>query len=270
MKYRILVAEDEYIERKMLCQTLEENLSDLCELLEAVNGEQALEQFKTHEPQIAILDIEMPGMSGLELARRIRASGKPCAILFLTGFDKFSYAKQAITVHAQDYLLKPYNEEELLSAVEEAIRAASRFPAEPLPERSGEAQPLQTEEGDLRLSVVRAQIRCCIEAHDAQDLSLQEIADEMGYSEGHFCRLFKQCFRVNFSAYLNEYRIEKAKEMMRDSHLSLKEIGMACGYSDAAYFCRVFKRLTGTTPSEYRMAQMGRTFETGEESLTES
>ena len=63
---------------------------------------------------MVVLDIEMPGATGLEVARRIRETDKSCAILFLTGFDKFAYATQAISVRAMDYLLKPYNEQELI------------------------------------------------------------------------------------------------------------------------------------------------------------
>ena len=59
---------------------------------------------------------------------------------------------------------------------------------------------------------------------------------------------------MNFSAYLNEFRVDKAQQLIRDSRLSLKDVGTAVGYSDANYFTRVFKRLTGQTPSEYRMA----------------
>ena len=61
------------------------------------------------------------------------------------------------------------------------------------------------------------------------------------------------CFKVNFSAWLNEFRVEKAKEMLRDTRLSIREISLACGYTDANYFARVFKRITGKTPSEYRL-----------------
>lgn len=261
MKYKILVAEDEAIERKMMCMTLTDALSEFCELLEASDGEQALELYQKERPEIAVLDIEMPGIGGLQVAQKIRETDSRCAILFLTGFDKFSYAKQAISVRALDYLLKPYNEEELVCAVEEAMRYASQFDREgATPEHPVQEKELpQQEENDenRRLSLVREEIRACVEAHYKENLSMQDVAQYMRYSDGYFCRLFKQCFRVNFSTYLNEYRIEKAKEMMLDIRLNVKEISIACGYNDATYFCRVFKRVTGMTPSEYRLSVTG-------------
>ena len=119
--YQILVAEDESLERKVLCKTLRKHFGDLCLIHEAKNGREAVEQFLIHRPQVAILDIEMPGVSGLEAARQIRESGHPCMILFLTAFDKFSYARESITLRALDYLLKPCQEQELILTVEEAL-----------------------------------------------------------------------------------------------------------------------------------------------------
>ena len=257
MKYKVLVAEDELIERMVLCKILRKHLSELCDIYESKNGREALEVFEREQPQIAILDIEMPGINGLEVARKIRESGRDCAIMFLTGFDKFSYAKQAISVRALEYLLKPYNEQELIYAVEEAMQHAARFTQkETREERKAEpaAQPREEGNESLRLSLIREDIRAYIEKNYREDISMQSAAQTMGYSEAYFCKLFKQCFRVNFSAYLNEYRINKAKAMMEDPRINIKDIGAACGYSDSNYFARVFKRITGQTPSDYRLA----------------
>ena len=82
---------------------------------------------------------------------------------------------------------------------------------------------------------------------------MQDVAQAMNYSDAYFCKLFKQCFRVNFSAWLNEFRVEKAKQMLQSTRMSIREVSLACGYTDANYFARVFKRVTGRTPSEYRL-----------------
>ena len=254
--YQILVAEDETIERKVLCKTLKKNFGDQCAVYEAKNGREAVELFLQHRPQVAILDIEMPGLSGLEAARRIRESGSVCMILFLTAFDKFSYAKEAISLRALDYLLKPYDERELILSVEEALHLYERVAGDPglrLPtgESGGEGEDPHT---TLRLSQVRENIDRYIREHYSMELSMQDVAKAMNYSEAYFCKLFKQCFKVNFSAYLNEYRIGRAKEMLQSTRLSVREVSLACGYSDANYFARVFKRVTGVTPSEFRMS----------------
>ena len=66
----------------------------------------------------------MPGINGIQAAERIREKDKKCCIIFLTAFDEFAYAKKAITVRALDYLLKPWDEKELMLVLEEAMRMA--------------------------------------------------------------------------------------------------------------------------------------------------
>ena len=128
------------------------------------------------------------------------------------------------------------------------------MPARPAEVRT-EPEPTQTEEIG-RLHLIREEIRDYIEAHYMEDISMQCAAAAMRYAETYFSKLFKQCFQMNFSAYLNEFRVEKAKAMMLDPRINVKDIGIACGYSDSNYFARVFKRITGQTPSEYRLAAM--------------
>ena len=95
-----------------------------------------------------------------------------------------------------------------------------------------------------------------IEAHYREDISMQDAATALRYSDAYFCKRFKQCFKVNFSAYLNEYRVGKARQLVLAPRLSLKDVSTACGYADANYFTRVFKRITGKTPSEYRLENL--------------
>ena len=85
------------------------------------------------------------------------------------------------------------------------------------------------------------------------DISMQELARTMNYSEPYFCKLFKQCFNKNFTSYLTEYRVEEAKKMLEQPTVNVKEIGKAVGYGDSNYFAKVFKRITGQSPTEYRL-----------------
>lgn len=261
--YKILIAEKESIERRMLCRILSRQFGDEVELLEARNGREAVELALAEKPRVAILDIDMPGVTGLEVARHIRRERLNCMIIFLSAYDHFGYARQAIAVQATDYLLKPYDRNELLSVVEAAMHLSDRlaknkiylefFPRveEPAPERTGDR-------GDSeRLGGVRERIEDYIEENYAADLSLQSISQALNYSEAYFCKLFKQCFRVNFSAYLNDYRIARAKELLADTDMGVKDVSYACGYADSSYFARVFKRQTGQTPSDYRLTIQG-------------
>lgn len=253
---RLLIADDEMIERKVLYKTLQKSVGDQCEIFQAENGREALEVYEKEKIQIAILGIEMPGINGIEAAQRIREKDKECCIIFLTAFDEFSYAKKAITVRALDYLLKPYDDQELLLVVEEAMRLAAEYQANrilktDIPETAA-AEELE-DGGQIRLSKVTEIISRYIEENYMYDISMQDLARYMNYSEAYFCKLFKQCFRKNFTSYLTEYRVEEAKKKLAQPTVNVKDIGKAVGYGDSNYFAKVFKRITGQSPTEYRL-----------------
>lgn len=89
-------------------------------------------------------------------------------------------------------------------------------------------------------------------ANCARNLSLSQVAAYVGYSNSHFSRVFKEETGNTFRAYLNEVRIEKAKSMLLSRELSISEVCGLCGFEDQSYFCKTFKKITGTTPDRYR------------------
>lgn len=257
MNYKLLVAEDISAERLALCSTLNQYLGHSITLFAASDGAEALDLFYREGPDIAVLNIEMPFLSGLEVARKIRESGKNCALLFISDFDNFSYAKQAIDLRALDYILKPYDEDKLIHSVREAMQYVTHWSSLDYKKIGPPAQSEQPKEAEsIRLSMVRKDISSYIHAHYMEELSMKNVAHAMNYSDAYFCKLFKQCFQVNFSTYLNEFRVEKAMAMMENPRVNVKDISRSCGYTDSNYFSRVFKRITGLTPTEYRMGIM--------------
>lgn len=261
-KYKLLIADDEMIERAVLYKMLKEKLGGHCEIFQAVNGREAVEIHQREGIQIAILDIEMPGINGIAAAEAIREKDRDCCIIFLTAFDEFSYAKRAISVRALDYLLKPYEEKELLLVLEEAMRLAGerssrREGQEEDTQKALELAELADPEDDkeaVKLSRVVEMIRDIIQEHYMEEISMQDVARHMNYSEAYFCKLFKQCFGQNFTSYLTEYRVNEAKNMLELPTVNVKDVGKAVGYGDANYFAKVFKRVTGQSPTEYRQS----------------
>lgn len=253
--YKILVADDEIIERKVLAKTIRTRFEEECEVFEVANGRQAVDTFKKEHIQILILDIEMPGLNGIEAAVQIRLQDKECPIIFLTAFERFEYAKSAIAVQAMDYLLKPFEEEELVAVIEKAMsmshqreEANQREQEEPAPVVSVETQ----EEQEIQGTYMGQRMYQFIKDNYTRDTSMQEAARYMNYSEAYFSKLFKQLFHKNFTAYLSEYRIEAAKKMLESPEINISTIGKNVGYTDSNYFAKVFKRMTGLSPSEYR------------------
>lgn len=259
--YRVIVADDEPIERMIVEKIIKKYFPGQLEIILGVNGREVVRLFGEEQTHIALLDIEMPGINGLEAAKMIREKSKDCSIIFLTAFDEFSYAKKAIAVKALDYLLKPVAEEELVAVLEEAIRIQEAMQLEQIKDvsdRKKETSKIVThmqENGNenLRMNAVAESIRLYIENHYMEDIALQDVAAAMNYSDAYFCKLFKQCFDKSFVSYLTWFRVEKAKELLADVLVNVKEISINVGYRDSNYFTKVFKRLVGVTPSEYRL-----------------
>jgi response regulator NasT len=115
---RIVVAEDEAIIRLDLKEILEEEGYEV--VAETGRGDQAIELVKEHKPDLAILDIKMPGMDGLTAARHI-TSEKLAAVLILTAFSQHDLVEQAREAGALAYLVKPFQKSDLIPAIEMAL-----------------------------------------------------------------------------------------------------------------------------------------------------
>lgn len=247
---KILIADDEPIERTIIERMIKKNFPENVEIVKAINGREAVKFYEEKQCQIALIDVEMPGVNGLDAADEIRRMDKDAVIIFITAFDEFDYAKRAIQVHAQEYLLKPVSEEELVTNIEEAIWLTQRT------EKRKTVLKTDLQENhheNIKMNAVADTIRDFIEKYYKEDISLQDVAGSMDYSDAYFCKIFKQCFRKSFLVYLTEFRVEKAKELLADLTINIKDVSVAVGYRDSNYFARVFKRSEGITPTEYRM-----------------
>src|SRR5438105_8342574 len=118
MGVRVVIAEDEAIIRLDLKETLEEEGYEV--VGETGRGDEAVALVRTHEPDLAILDIKMPGLDGLSAAREITAE-RLAGVLILTAFSQRDLIEQARDAGAMAYLVKPFQRSELVPAVEVAI-----------------------------------------------------------------------------------------------------------------------------------------------------
>ena len=118
MSIRVVIAEDEAIIRLDLRETLEEEGYEV--VGEAGRGDQALKLIRELQPDLAILDVKMPGMDGLEVARQV-GDERICGVLVLTAFSQREIIEQARDAGALAFLVKPYQKSDLIPAMEMAI-----------------------------------------------------------------------------------------------------------------------------------------------------
>ena len=137
MPLRTLIVDDEPVARQVLREELESLGVEV--IGEADNGLAALEQIAVRRPDLVLLDLQMPGMGGLEVARNLRRGTHLPVIVIVTAYDK--YAVEAFEAGAIDYLLKPIRQERLAEAVERARRVSRREAVEKLAQLQEIADP---------------------------------------------------------------------------------------------------------------------------------
>lgn len=269
--YRVLLVDDEQIERMALAKKIDRYYGDKVEIYHAVNGREAVAMCGEQKNDIVIMDISMPEMNGVMAAKYIRKMDDECSIIFLSAYDDFEYARNAIKVRALDYLLKPCDMNDLLAVMDTALQKLDKENAFNGNSISGKEQNKETQIDGSNYNNVRENrpkrtdnvrnsdeqttikyLKEYVENNYIYDISMQEAAEEMGYSDAYFSKLFKQYFNQNFTAYLTEYRIKKAKELLSNTNHSIKDISRMVGYTDSNYFAKIFKRLVGEIPSKYR------------------
>jgi two-component system response regulator YesN len=269
--YRVLLVDDEQIERMALAKKIDRYYGDKVEIYHAVNGREAVAMCGEQKNDIIIMDISMPEMNGVMAAKYIRKMDDQCSIIFLSAYDDFEYARNAIKVRALDYLLKPCDMNDLLAVMDTALQKLDKENVFNGNSISGKEQNKETEICGSNANNVRENrskrtdnvrnsdeqttikyLKEYVENNYIYDISMQEAAEEMGYSDAYFSKLFKQYFNQNFTAYLTEYRIKKAKELLSNTNHSIKDISRMVGYTDSNYFAKIFKRLVGEIPSKYR------------------
>lgn len=91
-----------------------------------------------------------------------------------------------------------------------------------------------------------------IEKNQAEDLSLDQVAKAVNTSTFYFCKMFKKATGLNFTDYVSRVRIEKAKNLLMNPNLRISEIAYEIGFQSLTHFNRVFKKIIGQSPTEYR------------------
>lgn len=404
--YKLMIADDEALERRALSHFIRNSKLEIGEILECANGIDAVKTALLEQPDICILDIRMPGQTGLEAMEQIKMVNKSCKVIFSTAYSYFDYAVKALQAGALDFMVKPVKKEKLIQVLNKAIDeldaernqelyqskitdltyvlekrilrelitgqtdeetlwffdameireqfgciffvrfereiseaekaglsillrtdltaagythllyvhrksidfmvfSMTRDQAEKISnhvkhifemvldklritgrigigsweedlmqmefsylcakEAVGESVTAESREraveepvrnGNLKSVPQEIEFICnYVDEHYSEKITLNFIADSVGFSKYYISRLFKQHMGVTIIDYLIKVRLGKARELLGQSEYSIKQISFMVGYSDPNYFTWSFKKYLGISPIKYRYFQ---------------
>ena len=206
-------------------------------MIEASSGEEALKLLrKPNEIDLVVLDVMMPGLRGTEVLREMKKIAPDLGIIILTGYSTKEVAIEALKGHADDYIEKPLDidkTKEIIDGILEGKETGGDIDAGGL-------------EGKVEV------VKRFVQRNYHKKVSLKDAAATVYLSPKYLSRIFKETTGGEFSDYKLRVKIEKAGELLRETGYNIDQISQRIGYENTESFTRIFKKLTGSTPTEYR------------------
>lgn len=241
MQIKILIAEDEDIIRKGVAKYLKLHTDRFGIIYEADNGQDAFDIIVKHQPDIVLLDIQMPKMDGITVMQKTAKLNQNSLFVILSGYDEFKYAQQALHYGAREYLLKPVRASDILACLN---KLADKY-------IDTEEKTIEENESEESVPFVK-EAKEYVEEHYTENLTVKEVANIIGISSGYLSTMFNQSMGQSFVDYLNQLKINHACAYLEQNYLKVYEIAYKVGFQDEKYFTKVFKKIKGITPKEYR------------------
>jgi signal transduction histidine kinase/DNA-binding LacI/PurR family transcriptional regulator/AraC-like DNA-binding protein len=229
----LLLVDDEPAVLEMHARVVQAWLPD-CRVFKARDGLQAMDVIRRERPDLVLLDLMMPEMDGFGVLEAMQEEEaiRDIPVILLTGQVLSEEDVERLSRGVTAVLGKGmFTVEETLAHVERAL--ARRVGLAP----------------DVQQIVRRAM--AYLHEHHAEDVSRDEVARHVGLSGDHLTRCFRQELGMTLVAYLNRYRVRKAKQLLEEG-MSVTETALAVGFASPSHFSRLFKREVGVPPSAYR------------------
>jgi two-component system, response regulator YesN len=249
---RIMLVEDEKVIREGISALISQGSPRFTVVQEVSNGREALQYLERNAVDMVITDIRMHEMGGLELLEKIRSQFEDMPLLIISGYDDFTYARRALQYGVTDYLLKPIDRRQLVSALDkihtQMLKKSGRSPEQKVPPEETTDKKQAGAEGSRLVRKVKEYIG----AHPEGDLRLQTLADLVHLNPAYLSQLFKQEDGANLSDYITASRMERAKYLLVSTELKIYDVARLSGYQSPKHFMLVFKQQCGVTPGAYR------------------
>lgn len=249
--YKILLVEDDsairFIYSKMKVWT--ECGFQIDEM--APNGKDALELLSKKQFDLIVTDIRMPFIDGIELLREIKKRRIDICVIFISSYDEFEYARQGLILGAFDYILKPIKEKQLKEVLERTRKYLSEKSNEPVIEASVSDVFMRIGADSENDNFVH-KVGIFFSENYGKIITMDDIALYFNFNKDYFGKIFKNHFGITFNYFYSLIKIEYAKELIKTGNYKNYQISEMLGYSSTDYFTKIFREITGETPTAYK------------------
>lgn len=261
----LLVLNDEKLTVEMIKNRIAWKEYGIDQVYTAYDAEEGKEKVDTCEIDIVLCDIEMPGENGIEFMRWVRQEKKNLECIFLTCHASFEYAKDAITLECQDYILMPADYLDIGNAVKKVVKRILLQQEEKRFQEVGR-QIVQNktksaiEEAGTKMKpdeIVSYVLHYIEENLSEEDLSVNDIAKTIFLHPVYLNRLFKKEKEISISQYIINKRLNLAAALIAEGKLNLNTIAEQVGYRSYQNFNLAFKKRYQCSPIQYQKKQKG-------------
>ncbi|RMF58169.1 MAG: DNA-binding response regulator [Calditrichaeota bacterium] len=190
----------------------------------------ALEYLRTKNFDLILADIKMPGNANLEFIEKLVKEKNGIPIILMTGYPDVNTAVRSIKLPVIDYLIKPFNFDHLLEQIQLALNSSGLSPEE----------------------VFRMRVLNVLDKHLSNPyFTVDILARELGISHSQLHRKLTALTGKCTTQLINDYRLEKATELMKQNVYTISEIAFMVGFNSPNYFTKCFKKKFNCTPREY-------------------
>ncbi|WNR43478.1 response regulator transcription factor [Paenibacillus roseipurpureus] len=244
-QHKVLLVDDEPSILRWMRQAIEWEKYGFKICGECSDGQAALEKLEHESIDLVISDIRMPELDGIEMIRGYMGRPQPSArFIIVSGYDDFTYVKQAFKLGVRDYLLKPIDLDELLEVLVKLKTELSEVTDE------GEALDKSVLSMNEKDSLFK--IKCYIDQNYKKPITLKSLADLFFVNHVYLGQQLKKYLGTYFTDYLLKLRIDEAKRLLRTTNMKIYAIAMDVGYKDKDYFAIKFEEQEQMKPSDYR------------------
>ncbi len=246
----VLVVED----NKDISMYIKSLLSEKYKVILAKNGQEGLETAEIHIPDLVITDVMMPVKSGTQFCREMKQHImlNHIPVIMLTAKSNDEDRIEGLQCGADAFIKKPFHPEELLARIHNMLDGQKKLIEKYKKTLENNISSINKTNNDANLKYLQTITDIIHTEIQNPALSSAFIAERMAVSMSQLNRKLNAITGQSTISYILKIKLGKAKKMLQDTSVSINEVADACGFYDANYFTRVFKKEFGIAPSQYR------------------